>query len=233
MIPTVIIVGADKGGVGKTTVARALLDYLADRHLATRAFDTEWPSGDLRRFHPAAGIVNITDVQDQMRVFDAPVPGPVPVTVMDLRAGLLSPTLQALDDAKLLEDVRNKQMRLVLLHVLGPAMASIAEIAEAAKRVSGGEAHHFLVKNHINDTKFFDWDREESQASWQKMGNVTIRVPRLPEIAAETLQKLGGSFAAFAQRTEQSRVLRGHVRTWLDKVWADFDRVGLDKLVTG
>ena len=27
--PAVIIVGADKGGVGKTTVARTLLDYLA------------------------------------------------------------------------------------------------------------------------------------------------------------------------------------------------------------
>ena len=43
--PAVIIVGADKGGVGKTTVARTLLDYFTAHQIATRAFDTETPRG--------------------------------------------------------------------------------------------------------------------------------------------------------------------------------------------
>jgi cellulose biosynthesis protein BcsQ len=34
--PTVIIIGADKGGVGKTTVARTLLDYLGKHKVPTR-----------------------------------------------------------------------------------------------------------------------------------------------------------------------------------------------------
>ena len=35
--PTVILIGADKGGVGKTTVARTLVDYLtAHRDTAAR-----------------------------------------------------------------------------------------------------------------------------------------------------------------------------------------------------
>jgi 2-phosphoglycerate kinase len=38
--PTVILIGADKGGVGKTTVARTLLDYLTTQEIPTRAFDT-------------------------------------------------------------------------------------------------------------------------------------------------------------------------------------------------
>ena len=231
MIPAIVIVGADKGGVGKTTVTRALLDYFADRHIATRVFDSESPSGDLHRFHAAAEVINIADLQDQMRVFDVPSPGPV--TVLDLRGGLLSPTLQALDDAKLLEDVRNGQMRLVLLHVLGPSMASIAEIAEAAKRIGGGSAHHFLVLNHINQAQFFDWDKEEQQASWRQMADVTIDLPQLPEIAAETLQKSGGSFLAFTRQADKSRVLRGRVRTWLEAAWREFDRIALDKLAVG
>ena len=37
--PVVLIVGADKGGVGKTTVTRTLLDYLASKNVSTRAFD--------------------------------------------------------------------------------------------------------------------------------------------------------------------------------------------------
>ncbi len=43
--PAVIVVGADKGGVGKTTVSRTLLDYFTAHHVPTRAFDTESPEG--------------------------------------------------------------------------------------------------------------------------------------------------------------------------------------------
>jgi len=41
--PTLILVGADKGGVGKTTVARTLLDHFTAHNVPTRAFDTETP----------------------------------------------------------------------------------------------------------------------------------------------------------------------------------------------
>jgi len=37
--PAVFLVGADKGGVGKTTVARTLLDYFGTRHVPARAFE--------------------------------------------------------------------------------------------------------------------------------------------------------------------------------------------------
>jgi thymidylate kinase len=70
--PTVVVVGADKGGVGKTTVARTLLDYFTAHHVPTRAFDTESPKGTLKRFHAdITEIVDATSVPDQMRIFDA------------------------------------------------------------------------------------------------------------------------------------------------------------------
>ena len=65
--PSVIIVGADKGGVGKTTVARTLLDYFTAHQIPARAFDTEAPRGTLKRFHPAAThVVDINLVSDQI-----------------------------------------------------------------------------------------------------------------------------------------------------------------------
>jgi hypothetical protein len=232
MIPTVIMVGADKGGVGKTMLTRALVDYLDDRKAGRRAFDCQSPNGDLKRFCVDADIVDIGEVSDQMKVFDGVDTGKI--TVLDLPAGLLSPTLQALDDAKLLDDVRAERMRLVLLHVLGPTLSSIAEIGAMAQRVGGGGAKHFLVKNHINQAQFFEWDGEQAQAHWRQMGKVTIDVPQLTELACETVQKVGGSFADFAGESgAHSRMLRGLVRTWLDRVWGEFDRVGLKEIVAG
>jgi len=218
----IVVVGNIKGGVGKTMTARALLDYVSSRGVKVRAFDSE-PKGDLVRFAEAAQVIDITDVQDQMRVFDGVCAGEL--TIVDLRATLLSPTLQAFDEAKLLDAVRAGNMRLVLLHVLGPTFGSITEIAAAAAKI-GGSAKHLLVKNHINDTQFFAWD-EGSRAELAKMSESTIDMPQLAEIACETLQKRGGSFLSFAEDVKESAVLRGRVRSWLEKVWREFDRVTL------
>jgi MinD-like ATPase involved in chromosome partitioning or flagellar assembly len=54
MKPVVLMVGADKGGVGKTTVTRTVLDYLAAKNALVRAFDAEHPRGTLQRFHPTS-----------------------------------------------------------------------------------------------------------------------------------------------------------------------------------
>ena len=43
------VVGADKVGVGKTTVARSLLDYLTAENLPVRAFDTEFRAPEIKR----------------------------------------------------------------------------------------------------------------------------------------------------------------------------------------
>ena len=47
MRPMVVMIGADKGGVGKTTIARTLLDYLDANGVPARAFDSEYPRGTL------------------------------------------------------------------------------------------------------------------------------------------------------------------------------------------
>ena len=87
--PTVVVVGADKGGVGKTTVSRTLLDYFTAHHVPTRAFDTESPKGTLKLFHPdITDIVDVTSVADQMRIFDPLSSTDASVTVIDVRARL-------------------------------------------------------------------------------------------------------------------------------------------------
>ena len=71
MNPALIVVGADKGGVGKTTVSRLLLDYLASHKTPARAFDAEFPRGTLERFHPdMTDIVDVTQTADQMKIID-------------------------------------------------------------------------------------------------------------------------------------------------------------------
>ena len=96
MKPALIVVGADKGGVGKTTVSRALLDYLAARNVLTRAFDTEYPRGTLKRFYPAVtDVVDVTSTADVTAALDlaAKAFGPVTVAVNCAGIAIASKTL--------------------------------------------------------------------------------------------------------------------------------------------
>ena len=158
MKPTVILVGADKGGVGKTTVSRALLDYLAANNILARAFDTEYPRGTLMRFHPGqTEIVDITSTPDQMKILDTLETAGPKVSVIDVRAGQLATTLQALKDVGFLDAVKEGRYNFIVMHILGSSISSLDEIAETAPFIA--DATYFLVKNFINETSFFDWDQ--------------------------------------------------------------------------
>src|ERR1700756_4930559 len=128
--PAVVVVGADKGGVGKTTVSRTLLDYFSANNVPTRAFDTESPRGTLKRFHPdITEIVDMTTTSDQMKIFDTLNAASPSVTVIDVRAGLMSPALGSLRDIGFLDAAKSGQITFAVFHMLGPSIASLDEIA--------------------------------------------------------------------------------------------------------
>src|SRR5450830_1343234 len=237
--PTVILVGADKGGVGKTTVARTLLDYFGTNNTPTRAFDTESPRGTLKRFHPeATKVVDVTAVPDQMKIFDTLGNAEAKVTVIDVRAGLLSSTLQALSDIGFLESAKKGQITFAVFHILGPSIASLEEIAETARFVDN--ASYYLVKNHINDTSFFEWDPATYNSYFKQIkGAEEITIPKLNEMACEQVEVASVPYVSFVanknakgEAANYSFVLRGYVRHWLGNVWGEYDRVKLVDLVS-
>ncbi len=235
--PTVIVIGADKGGVGKTTVARTLLDYFRTHEVPTRAFDTEAPKGTLQRFHPdVSEIADVTAVADQMRIFDTVSDSAV--TVIDVRAGLLSSTLRTLRDISFLDTAKERQLTFIVFHVLGSSIASLDEIEEIASLTTG---RHFLVKNFINDATFFDWDQAIHKSYFKKSRYAEeLTVPKLPEVAYEQVELASVPFTTFIANKRQngeaanySFVLRGYVRHWLGQVWDEYERIKLKNIVTG
>jgi hypothetical protein len=236
--PAVVLVGADKGGVGKTTVARTLVDYFVAHNIPTRAFDTESPKGTLKRFHPdITTVVDITATADQMKIFDTLTNTNAQVTVIDIRAGQLLTTLRALRDIGFLDAAKKNQLTFAIFHILGPSVASLDEIGGISEFTGG--ANYFQVKNFINNTTFFDWEPGTHEAYFKKIKDlVEITVPKLNEMACEQVELAGVPYLSFVankgpngQSSTYSFVLRGYVRHWLGNVWAEFDRIKLLDLV--
>jgi hypothetical protein len=236
--PAVIVVGADKGGVGKTTVSRTLLDYFSANNVATRAFDTESPRGTLKRFHPdITEIVDMNSTSDQMRIFDTLHAATPSVTVIDVRAGMMSPALASLRNIGFLDAAKSGQITFAVFHILGSSIASLDEIAETANFMAG--ARYFLVKNFINNTSFFEWDQATYNSYFRRIRDATeLTIPKLNEMAYEQVELASVPFVNFVANkspsgeiSNYSFVLRGYVRHWLANVWGEFDRIKLTEIV--
>ena len=241
MKPTLILVGADKGGVGKTTMSRSLLDYFARKNILTRAFDTENPRGSLRRFYPATTeIIDLGNVAHQMRVLDTMETANVPVTVVDLKAGNLSYSLDLFERIGVLEAARNNVFNLGLVHVVGPSIASLDEIGEISKYLQG--VQYVVACNSINETNFFEWDETTHRKYFSAIPKAQeINIPKLNEMAYEQVDLSGVTFKDFIENRavdgsagKFSFVLRGYVRKWCNEIDAEYARVPmLQEIVNG
>jgi hypothetical protein len=214
------------------------LIILRQTTIPTRAFDTESPRGTLKRFHPdITEVVDMTTTSDQMKILDTLNAVAPSVTVIDVRAGLLSPALASLRDIGFLDAAKSGQLTFAVFHILGPSIASLDEIAETAKFMTG--AKYFLVKNFINDTQFFQWDKATYKTYFNRIKDASdLTIPKLNAMAYEQVEVASVPFVKFVANkapdgndVDYSFVLRGYVRHWLQNVWMEFDRVNLTDLV--
>jgi hypothetical protein len=223
--PKIIIVGAYKGGVGKTTVSRLLLDLFTHRAIPHVAYDCEKPDGDLVKFVPTAKVVDILDVNAQMEVFDN-ISG---LTVLDLQAATLIDLLKDLERARVLADVRAGRLDMVLLHVLDSNLASLEEVSKLTALLGG--VKHILVKNLRAEGGFDEWTKDPRFADALRLAaDRTITIPHLEERAMVQMQtEVPGMPMGFRQYATlgKSRMARGYVADWLDAAWAEFGRIGI------
>ncbi|TYO65511.1 hypothetical protein FXV83_16390 [Bradyrhizobium hipponense] len=221
-LPHLVIVGADKGGVGKTVVARTVLDYFKSVGVDARAVDTQQPAGNLIRFHKdVTEVIDLSSSDGQIKVFDS-LPKH-PVTVIDIQAGLLTPTLTLLSEIGLLAMVQDGKMNVTTMQVIGSTVQSLSEIEVAAKILTG--SRHFIVKNHTNDAAFFAGLNVATDA--MKAGTALIDIPKLDERATEYVEAAATSFSEYA-KTGDSFVMRGKVGHWLKSVFAQYEATKLN-----
>lgn len=232
--PTLVIVAAQKGGVGKTTTARLLLHWLSESKRQHAAFDTEHPAGSLARFYPkVTEVVDILKVADQARIFDTLAAAREgTVLAVDLKAGLFFDVLSLMEDLYIFRDAREGNYRLVFLHVLGSSVESINEIEETMERFRG--AIHVAVRNVASGANMSRWDESRTRERFLAEGGVEIDIPPLDPLAYQAVDDSSATFRDFVDNKDPngedqqySYTLRAYVRRWLLISMTQLDRLGL------
>lgn len=232
--PTLVFVGAQKGGVGKTTISRLLLHWLEENRRSHVAFDTEVPFGSLIRFYrDKTELLDIDDVAAQMRVFDAVhADSSGSAFVVDLRAGYLYRILDLLGDLRILRDAQEGAFNIIFLHIMSGSLESIREISETVDRFSG--ARHIVVTNPANGLDLTDWETSDVRASFERVGGIELNIPALNKLAYNENDRSGATFSQFINNKQPngleanySYVLRAYTRDWVLKSMAQIDRINL------
>jgi hypothetical protein len=225
-LPTVVIVAADKGGVGKTMLSRVLCDYFKAQGLDVQPYDTESPKGALVRFHHDAQVVNLREFDDQSKVFDSLTRDKI--TLIDMRAGLLNETLALLSDVGFFDLARQGKINLAFMHIIGSTVASFNEIEDTANMLTG--IKHFIVLNKTSTAEFFKGIDTVGKDALQR-GTAVIEIPMLDPKATEHVEAAAVPFGEFEKDPKYSFMARGKVRKWENDVFVQLDALKLNPVI--
>jgi uncharacterized protein YaiI (UPF0178 family) len=235
--PNLILVGSDRGGVGKTTTARALVEYFEIMNIDVKAYDSQSPLGNLYRYHRhLVEVIDIEDTRDQCRLLeDMNFPGRV--TILDLCAGSFAFTLKFLEEVGVFAAAASGRLNLVVLHLVGRSRASKAEM-EVVKPFLGA-CDYRVVRNLTANSAVVTGDPLKGSGLKVSQNHAPqIVIPQLDAIAFEAVELSGASFTSFVldqdhdgKSSRRSFVLRGYVKTWLEQVWDNFEAAGINNLI--
>ena len=218
-------VGGEKGGVGKSVLARLLAQYHIDRDLPFHSFDSDRSHGAMLRFYrdyAAPVALDAFDSADQ--IMEAALEGRRNV-IVDLAAQTSLPLFRWIDDNDLPGLAADEGVGLVFWHLLDDGADGIALLQALLER-SGEGAGMVIVRNHGRGSDFRPFDASPTRAAAEQAGAAVIDLPALHAATMAKVDHLGASFWSAANNRDALGLMdRQRVKVWLRKVYQGFDQL--------
>ncbi len=221
--------GGEKGGVGKSLVARLLSQWFIDRSAPFAAIDADVShatllrtygsyaqSADLEDFGSADEIVNRALAADRS-------------VVVDLPAQSNRAFERWIESADVVRFARESGIRLTLWHVTDGTVDSVKDLERTLAR--WGDAFAYVaVKNHGRGKDFGYFDESDARRRLEERGGRIIEVPALDAVTMTRIDRTGASLWAAAHSTEGDHALaplqRQRARMWLDRCYEVLGTLG-------
>ena len=119
-------IGGEKGGVGKSMLARLLAQYLIDKQLPWVGFDTDRSHGALMRFYPGYASPVVVDRFEALdSIVEAAAASPGRRVLVDLAAQTHDPLVRWMDDSGVINIAHEMNLGTVYWHVMDSGRDSV------------------------------------------------------------------------------------------------------------
>jgi hypothetical protein len=222
-------IGGEKGGVGKSVVARVLAQYWIDRGKPFAGVDGDLSHGALlRHYGDFSQAVDLSASDSADQILDRAL-GAERRVLVDLPAQSARALGAWLSGANVLRLARELGTPITFWHVSDGGFASVGQIHKALDQY-GDQAAHVVVKNHARSKDFAQLDASPASGKLTQLSGKVVNLSELDATAMYKIDSGGLSFWAGANAADGEAALkpleRERVKLWLNKTYAAFDQLG-------
>ncbi len=229
---TIHFIGGEKGGVGKSVVARVLAQYMIGNKIPFIGFDTDRSHGSLLRFYADYASPTVIDnYQSLDAIIEAAAENTQHRILVDLAAQTHHPLAKWLDDSGVLELAEEMGISLFYWNVMDSGKDCV-DLLDKLLNQYGSRLNYILVQNQLRDESFSIFEASGVKERALALNAQTITLKRLH---APVMTKIDGNsssfWAAMNKDTESLNALglleRQRVKMWLRHAYGQIQSVGL------
>jgi hypothetical protein len=229
---TIHFIGGEKGGVGKSVVARLVAQYFIDKSIPFTAFDGDGSHGALLRFYADyTRAVDLGDYESADAIITQAIEDPPRRVLVDLPAQSERLVAAWIGEGGILSLAAESGAPIVFWHVMDDGKDALITLDRLLSRYEGAAVRYCLVKNHGRGKDFSLFDRSPQRAAAEQRGAVVIDLPELHAPAMQKIDRLDASFWAAvngppAGPDALTRTDRQRVKVWLNGAFDQLAKLG-------
>ncbi len=219
MMTQIHLVGGEKGGVGKSLVARLLAQYFIDHSIAFTGFDADRTNGALLRFYAGYASPVLVDQYESLdTIIEAASGHPERRILVDLAAQAGEPLTRWMDESQLLAVAPELNLNIRYWHVMDSGRDSVELLRQLFDRHES-RLRYVLVHNHLRGGDFRIYQESGLAARAQQYDAGTIAIGHMHDGTLNKIDATSSSFWAATQDHDQASGLgvleRTRLKSWL------------------
>jgi hypothetical protein len=226
------LIGGEKGGVGKSVVARVIAQYFIDKNIPFLGFDTDRSHGSLMRFYADfASPVVVDNYESLDMIVEAAAEFTDKRILVDLAAQTHDPLVKWMDDSGVLETAAELGVTFHYWHVMDSGKDSVDLLKKLLDRFET-RLNYVLVLNQLRGDNFDIFNRSGERERATALNARIITLKRLHEPVINKIDAGSTSFWAAKTRTVSDvnglgLLERQRVKLWLRAAYEQIDTVGI------
>ncbi|MEM7016314.1 MAG: mobilization protein [Pseudomonadota bacterium] len=224
-------IGGEKGGVGKTVMARVLAQYFIDHQWPFTGFDTEQNQGAFTRFYRDFAVpapIDHFEGLDQIAEIYEKHPGHYNVLV-DLAARTADPLARWIEESELFDLLTDMNVQPYFWHVMENVADSVSLLTRLLDTY-GTNPSYVLVLNEGRSESFDIFEHSDVHQRALEIGANIIHLPRLHENTMTKVDRNNASFWGAIHNEEPAHLTlsmmeRRRAKTWLARAYEQLEKL--------
>jgi hypothetical protein len=221
-------IGGEKGGVGKSVIARVVAQYLIDREKPFMGFDTDRSHGSLLRFYSDFASPVVVDRYESLdKIVEAASENPDKRILVDLAAQTHDALVKWMDESGVLEAAGELGLTITYWHVMDSGKDSVDLLKKLLDRF-GSRLNYVLVLNQLRGETFEIFEKSGEKEHALGLNARIITLKRLHETVINKIDAGSTSFWAAKNKSDTDStglglLERQRVKVWLHHAYEQID----------